>query len=911
VTEATATLRVPRLPRIGGTLVLLVGVTLTAAGLLADLRPAARGSTFGMAQAFAACVGLAIATAGFDIRRGLLHEWIGSLAQLRTTGLALVTMLGQLALLVFVTRWFQIENPAFAQMVVPLAAFGFLIHHLLPARHRVTYFAALSLIGFVLVLGWTNAAWLVALTLVFVALCHLPVPWLGRVAALLTAGTVLGVLRVQATGIPSAIWPVLGSLLMFRLIVYAYDVRNAKDRVPVTWSIAYFFLLPNVVFPLFPVVDFATFRRTYYDREPFGIYQRGVEWMTRGLMHLLLYRAIYQHFTLAPSEVTTGSDLVRYMVSTFLLYLRVSGTFHFIIGMLHLFGFRLPETHRFFYLASTFTDFWRRINIYWKDFMMKLVFYPVYFPLRKRGETTALVVGTLAVFLITWLTHSYQWFWILGKWLLSWTDGLFWAVLGMLLVGNSLWEAKHGRKRALPGQTRRRVPDALAVAAKATLVFTTICILWSLWGSPTLGDWFDLVSVQRFGWVDALAVIAVLGTIAVAAFVGELTGRSQGDADRRAAAEHSWKRGALAALPQLALLAMVTTPPVLRQFDTRVQQLARDMRVPELNKRDAAAMQRGYYENLQGVSLQNSQLWELYAQRPAQSADIWRSGVLNERDDFLAREMKPLFGIFERGKSFRTNQWGMRDRQYDLEKPAGTARIALLGQSYVAGDGVSDGETFDEVAEERLAREPERFAPTQILNFGVGSYSLFQQRLLLEDRVWRFSPDIIVVVGNPGDADRLALHVVQQMQRGVMPPWPWMRDLLVRANVTPELREAEALSRLAPYREEMMSWVLRQIVEACRARGVQPVWVYLSIPDRGPPEGTVPQMLAQARSAGFHVLDWSEVYDGVDPASVQASQWDYHPNAAGHALVAHRLYETLATDTAFAVTRKPPASRSR
>jgi len=38
----------------------------------------------------------------------------------------------------------------------------------------------------------------------------------------------------------------------------------------------------------------------------------------------------------------------------------------------------------------------------------------VYFRLRKRGETQAQVVATAAVFLITWATHSYQWFWLRG-----------------------------------------------------------------------------------------------------------------------------------------------------------------------------------------------------------------------------------------------------------------------------------------------------------------------------------------------------------------------------------------------------------------------------------------------------------------------------------------------------------------
>ena len=44
---------------------------------------------------------------------------------------------------------------------------------------------------------------------------------------------------------------------------------------------------------------------------------------------------------------------------------RVSGQFHVACGMLHLFGHALPETHRRYLLAESFTDYWRRINIYW------------------------------------------------------------------------------------------------------------------------------------------------------------------------------------------------------------------------------------------------------------------------------------------------------------------------------------------------------------------------------------------------------------------------------------------------------------------------------------------------------------------------------------------------------------------
>ena len=118
--------------------------------------------------------------------------------------------------------------------------------------------------------------------------------------------------------------------------------------------------------------------------------------MSRGVVQLLAVPPRLPALDARPGRTsTTLGDLVQYVLGTFLLYLRVSGQFHLIVGMLHLFGFHLPETHHLYFLASSFTDFWRRINIYWKDFMMKLVFYPSFFRLRQLGDRTALVGATL------------------------------------------------------------------------------------------------------------------------------------------------------------------------------------------------------------------------------------------------------------------------------------------------------------------------------------------------------------------------------------------------------------------------------------------------------------------------------------------------------------------------------------
>ena len=288
-----------------------------------------------------------------------------------------VLILLQLGLLTLLLRQFQIESAAFLRLAL-MAFGGFAIHAWLPLRYRQPFFLVLSLVGIVLVLDIAHGVSIIAIGLVLIGICHLPIPFRARAILLVLVGALLVALRAKWVRAPlsDAIWPILGSMFMFRLIIYFYDLRHDTTPVSPVRTLCYFFMLPNACFPLFPVVDYKAFRRNYFDDDAYRTYQVGVDWMVRGVIHLILYRFIYYHVTLAPSEVTGPAQLLQYLVANFLLYLRVSGLFHLVVGMLYLFGFRLPETHNRYLLASSFTDFWRRINIYWKDFMQKDLLLP-------------------------------------------------------------------------------------------------------------------------------------------------------------------------------------------------------------------------------------------------------------------------------------------------------------------------------------------------------------------------------------------------------------------------------------------------------------------------------------------------------------------------------------------------------
>jgi hypothetical protein len=155
---------------------------------------------------------------------------------------------------------------------------------------------------------------------------------------------------------------------------------------------------------------------------------------------------------------------------------------------MHLFGYDLPETHRRYLLASSFVDLWRRINIYWRDFMAKIVYMPVYFRLRRQGAVRAQVIATLAVFFATWVLHIYQYYWLSGQWQITWTDSLFWAILGVLVTLTMLWQLYCDRRGIFKSPYWKLVTTPIT--------FLAFAVLWSFWSSPSLAAWFDFIHYQ-------------------------------------------------------------------------------------------------------------------------------------------------------------------------------------------------------------------------------------------------------------------------------------------------------------------------------------------------------------------------------------------------------------------------------
>jgi hypothetical protein len=122
--------------------------------------------------------------------------------------------------------------------------------------------------------------------------------------------------------------------------------------------------------------------------------------------------------------------------------------------------------------------------------------------------------------------------------------------------------------------------------------------------------------------------------------------------------------------------------------------------------------------------------------------DFW------EYDAFLGWAQKPGHqGRFEHrdfSVGVQINSRGLRDREYELEKEAGTTRILLLGDSFGWGFGVEQSDVLDQ-------RIEQAYPNIEIINASVNGYGTDQAYLYLKEKGLRYHPDVILLLFHPND----------------------------------------------------------------------------------------------------------------------------------------------------------------
>jgi len=123
-----------------------------------------------------------------------------------------------------------------------------------------------------------------------------------------------------------------------------------------------------------------------------------------------------------------------------------------------------------------------------------------------------------------------------------------------------------------------------------------------------------------------------------------------------------------------------------------------------------------------------------------------RSGFLKESEnDEIVYELKPNIDSDLKLASVKTNSLGLRDKEYSVQKPENTFRVAVIGGSFTFGSGVEIENTYHSRLEDRLNNESEDLR-YEFINFGVSGYTMRNKLATLKYKVLDYNPDLVLFV---------------------------------------------------------------------------------------------------------------------------------------------------------------------
>jgi len=795
----------------------------------------------------------------------------------------------QLLAIIGIVHLYEIENSMHLTSLLGVTLLGFIVNQFIAPPWRLHFFAFLSLV----LLAYVYSAYAMLLvlavgsTIVFTAV-FVKAKLLRNAVLLAIVGFLAWMLYSKPWGLSfyTPLLSVLGSMFVFRLSLFLYEKDFEKKRPLLLQEWSYFFMMPNMTMLLFPVVDYKTFLSRYYDEEALKIYKKGVQWVVLGVFHLMVYRFIYYYLLLPPSEVKDALGFWHYSVTNYLLIVRLSGLYHISVGILCLFGFNLPRVFDNYFLASGFADLWRRINIYFRDYVIRLFYYPLFFKWRKIGDMKAKVLVILFIFFMTWFLHSLQWFWLRGNFPLRMVDAVFWGLFGILVAGNAIFET--GKKKGTINT--RSWGYALGMTSRILGMFVFMSVLWSIWSSNSMQDWWAVAQYAFQGSAElyptllsGLAGLWLLGVVLYWVFEQYQLG-SKIDPNPHSSTATFWS------VAMIGLLLTVQWLPARNTLESLSGVNLEGLVKPKLTASDETLLVEGYYEEILIGNELTSALGDVIERNEAERFRDAEGAVLVE--DLRMVIAKPSAEFVFKKKLYKTNSLGMRDQEYPQPLREGWTRTAVLGGSYVNGAGVGEEEVFDRILEGILEEEG---VQQEFWNFGSSGFDLIQSLYDFEVRKgFDLGFSQLMIVSHALDVEKNAKTFGQIYKGGMDLPYPFLQDIAMRSGIKRDMNALNLMKALQPYSWELVERGYAYLYMLCAEKGVQPVWVHWPMTQVN---DYANEDLAKLRELvtkiGYTVIDLEDVYKDYDSLEVSVSSTDRHPNGLGHRLVGEALAKII------------------
>ena len=240
------------------------------------------------------------------------------------------------------------------------------------------------------------------------------------------------------------------------------------------------------------------------------------------------------------------------------------------------------------------------------------------------------------------------------------------------------------------------------------------------------------------------------------------------------------------------------------------------------------------------------------------------------------------------------NADGFRDRAFSREKPAGTKRIVVVGDSITFGEGVEADATYAKVLERRLNENGTD--PFEVLNMGVPGFDLAEKVAMLANKGVSYDPDLVILQYCGDDFVREArlaqiveavtaelraegaLDGLSDREAGVL-----IHEEARNVRYEREIKSGFDAIWAAALEEEIRALV--DLAEKHRFRVVLLLW---------PGPGKQSRLWRElAVKQGWRVVDLTPIYEEHGWPALSVHPKDNHPNVRAHALYADRLAKEM------------------
>lgn len=783
----------------------------------------------------------------------------------------------------FLTFYLEIEkNKGFDKVAVILSG-AFLIYTFVPLNFRKLFLLGLAFLIESYLFGIKISVGVTILILYFVWLTYIK----NNMVRLLTVlvSVALGiVITSKYVSMPHIrLMVMLAALfLMLRYIYLLYELNYFKEKPVFIDRLCYLFLIPNVCFPLFPALSPVDYLKSYYDKPSDVSFVRGLNWITIGIIQLLIYRVIYLYFSPSPYDIEEFRNWIWFILSAYSLIFRLSGLFYIATGFLQLFGFNLPNIFNHVYFASGFPDLWRRVNLYWRTFMIRVFYYPIAFKFKKQNQKAVIFWVTLLMFGFTWLLHSWQWYWIKGSYYFYPTDMLFWFTLGIVIAVNAVLSYSK-----LSDKQTAAVPENYFLkGAKVVVMFIAMSLLWSMWTSSSITEFIYISKFSLKG--NAGDYLSFAGVLLVAFLIAGII--------RTLHYKRNWFGFVFSEIKPLfgITFCVIVFGSLEALKKNNFYEEAENFISLNINTRDRTLLERGYYEQILNNDDKQIDLMNVGSKFKKWNLD---RNAYRKTENELIKEFIPGYKTTFKGDTLYTNSFGMRDKEYPLIKAENTVRLAFVGGSYVMGSGVSNDENFAALIETKMNSSVGK--NIEVFNFGAGGYYLIQSTFVVKEKIPEYKPDYLFCFIHSSYKSRCLDNFANLLQKQIPLTMPYLKTIADKAGIQQGMCHLEMYNRLKPFIDDVFKWAFESISATCVNSGIEPVMVYLPANASLKKDNDKEFCLAAAAKEGFHIIDLSEVYEGKDPMSIQLSSWDTHPNEKGHQLISDLLFEKMKKDKQF------------